>query len=339
MSSRLFKHQMATNNRPPILPHLATSMGEIYGYNTKTDEFIKVFNLGFTANGALSVKFSPDGRYVAFSVGGTNSNGGWVYKRTATGYVKQTLPGTQNTWQSAAWSPDSKYLYVASNNNNGGFYWYRLNADGTFTAMPAFPGMNLYTKSVSVSPDGKYIAVGFSQAPYLSLYKNDNGTITKLTIPSAIVPTGTNGRLSWIGDSLPYISSSSNFGFVYTVIDDVITRAASTGVDFYYAFGSAASKDGQYYAHGNLYGLDYYKFNKTTGVFTKLARYEQAGARAYGVSFSDDGNYVAAASNGGDQVFIYRRVGDTLVPIVIPVPIKPGAGGMQDVSFATPLFL
>jgi hypothetical protein len=343
MSSRLFKNKMAMTNRPPVMPHLVTSLGDVYGYDSKTDVFQRITQSLFTVN-EVSVNYSPDGRYLVSSSNTSTASTNSIFKRTSVGYTKLTLPiSNPSGWCEAAFSPDSKDVYIASNAANGGLYHFRINADDSITQMPNWTGMSIYTQHIAATADGKYVAVSFSQGVYLMIFKIVNGVATKLTTTS---PGYTSGRMVWIDHTLVYISGSSNGAFTYTVDDaDIVTRAATVGIDFYYSYSTAASKDGVYFINGCLYGIDLYKFDKTTLRFTKLARYSPGGnnMRITGVRFSDDNQYVVSVGQsavaGGPQLFVHRRNGDILTPISIPAANLPGSGMLQDVSVATPVYI
>lgn len=342
MSSRLFKHQMASNNRPPIMPHMATTSGDIYGYNSKTDEFSKIQSLGIlAAEYGSQVAYSHDGKFLLIARSGGNATNQYFYKRTKAGYIRQTWPaGMGSGFVASAWTPDGKYAVLVLNTTLQSLYWMRRNADDTFTVMPTPTGYVRSAMAVAVSADSKYVAISHQFSPFLTMWKIDNGVMTKLTLPAALPASYAEG-LAFAGHSLVFVTGNNGGNYVYDInpVTDVVTKPVHSGIEFNYCYSCAASKDGKYVALGNIYGMDYYKYDAATYKFTRIGRFAEDISRGLGVSFSTDGQYLAVSGNATPFLKVFRRIGDTLTNLVIPAPLLPSAGGMQDIQFAEPLYV
>ncbi len=118
----------------------------------------------------FSVKWSPDGQYVA--VGGVNITGGtgnefqiFRFDRVA-GALTSVTGALSGTVRSVDWSPDGKYIAVGGASITGGtedeVQIFRFDrATGTLTSVTgALSGPTDSVFSVDWSPDGQYIAVG-----------------------------------------------------------------------------------------------------------------------------------------------------------------------------------
>lgn len=62
---------------------------------------------------------------------------------------------------------------------------------------------------VAFSPDGVYLAAGHGSSPYLTIYKRDGDTFTKLTNPSAL-PTGQVNGVAFSPDGVYLAAGQGN---------------------------------------------------------------------------------------------------------------------------------
>jgi len=340
MSSRLFKHQMASTARPPVQPHLLNSMADIYGFNNKTDTFTKQGRIpAVEPSSTMSyngIHVSPDGRYVVTTTSTTGVvDANAVYKRTAGGYVRLSLPNSSGEFNSVCWSKDSKNLLIG---NGSTLRWYRLNADGQFVQVTTL-GFAYRVMSIALSESGKFLAVSQQLTVFLYMYPIDLVTGKfGASMSVGTQPGNYAAKIKFVGSDLLYFGTSSSGGnFIYSINETTgaVTRSVPTGASSTYAYSMAVSADNKYVAVGRLQGLDYYAYDSATRSYRKI--YENLfGARTLDVAFSKDGNYLALALNAAPHVLVYRRVGDTLVQLTIPAATVPPTGGMNGVGFAEP---
>ena len=99
-------------------------------------------------------KFSPDGKYIAYTSDSSGAENIWVLDLESK-EPRQITKDKTNNFQSAEWSPDGKYLVAAKGVRNLKLFMYHLDGGG---------GVQLIKKPAQVktiepafSPDGKYI--------------------------------------------------------------------------------------------------------------------------------------------------------------------------------------
>jgi hypothetical protein len=88
-------------------------------------------------------------------------------------------------------------------------------------------------------PGNQYLAVGSSVSPYLTIYKRNVNTYTKIPDPASMPPTGVTG-VAWNGSThlacahsnYPYVTVYKRAGDTFTKLDDFTTNegAATTGL-------------------------------------------------------------------------------------------------------------
>lgn len=336
MSSRLFKHQMAMNNRVPPTPHMLTAKGDLYSIDKKTDAFTKLVNFSYpstiSANGAANLDVTPDGKYIAVATNVANSTDGLaVYKRTKDGYVRLTLPTGHSTAICVCWSADGQYLFSA---NYTDVRWWRRNANDTFTLMPALPTQPTEPWAVAVSKNGKHVGVAHNSGTFLTVYKVDMaaGTSVKLAAPSA-PPADRAEEILFLDNAILYVTPNTTGNYLYEINEttDVVSKVTHSGISTNYCYSLAASPDGRYVAMGYVWGLMYLRYDKDTRTFTKLADSVGGAGQGRGVNFSKDGKYLVVTHGDAPYLKVYRRDGDALTLLTVPASIATAA--VQDAIF------
>jgi WD40 repeat protein len=203
-------------------------------------------------------------------------------------------------------------------------------------------------RSVDFSFDGTYLAVGHEDSPYISIYKRDGDTFTKLANPSVLPGSqswhSVNG-LDFSSDSIylalahtsfPYISIYKRDGDTFTKLPDPSVLPTDTGR------AVAFSPDGVYLAvgHGNSPYISIYKRDGDT--FTKLANPSvlpgsQSWHSVYGLDFSSDSIYLAVGHLSSPFLSIYKRDGDTFTklpdPSVLPTWLAESVSFSNDDTY------
>ena len=174
---------------------------------------------------------------------------------------------------------------------------------------------------ISFSHDSLYLAIVYDTSPYVTIYKRDGDTFTKLTNP-AILPAGGSRGISFSHDSLylaivhdtsPYVTIYKRSGDVFTKLDNPTVLPASTGL------GVNFSHDSTYLAvaHATTPYVTIYK--RSGDVFTKLDNpAELPAGEGHGVTFSHNNNYLSVAHFFTPFVTTYKRSGDVFMKLSDP---------------------
>lgn len=151
---------------------------------------LSFIGLGPSGSGnAEGMSIDPSGKnlYVTFAtVGGGGID---IYTINADGSLTTNgpaVPFSLDAYRSVI-TPNGKFLYVvAIFTPNNVVAQYAINANGTITALsPATVAAGGSTRSVSISPDGKYVYVTNNGDNTVSQFRvNANGTLTALSPPS-----------------------------------------------------------------------------------------------------------------------------------------------------------
>jgi WD40 repeat protein len=138
------------------------------------------------------VAWSPDGKYIA-----CGDTGGYLRVCAFNGTVGSLLP-TQILVQpsgrpinSLAWSPNGKFIAFGDFNVSGGNHIFLYVYSFSGTALTSVAVLDratsgaaaLYYRSVSWSPDGKYLAAAYTSASpisFLDLYSFNGGALTNI---------------------------------------------------------------------------------------------------------------------------------------------------------------
>lgn len=152
-------------------------------YKRSGDIFSEIASLEVNFNAAISIKFSPDGNYLAFGV--LDSTALYIYKRSGdifsdiTANINEKPHGSVN---GLCFSPDGIYLALAEN-VTGQFEIYKRSG-GTFIKTSIPTPMTLEIEyDVSFSPDGNYVAIGGLKPPYTHIYKRNGDEFIYLNTP------------------------------------------------------------------------------------------------------------------------------------------------------------
>jgi len=149
-----------------------------------------------SANKITAYGVSPEGRLVAISSTGPNSN---------------PVP-VDPTPSALAISTDEKFLYVASI-SSGTVTTFSIGTGGVLTRVASVGGLGSAPNSLALSQDGKFVYAGDSGANEITAFSIDSsGLLTK------IAPVGANTNpLSTGGTGLQGIAASPTASFLYAV--------------------------------------------------------------------------------------------------------------------------
>jgi WD40 repeat protein len=181
-----------------------------------------------------------------------------------------------------------------------------------------------FTNSVTIDPTGVYFVMGRSLSPWVDIYKQTNGSFTKLANP-ATLPTGSvqdvafssSGEyLAVLHNTSPFITIYKRSGDTFTKLDNPSTLPPYTGN----AISWGANDEYLALGIGNPQRLFIYK--RSVDTFTKLA--DPATLPAGEVSdleFSPDGNYLLTAGVSSPYINFYQRSGDTFTKLANPASL------------------
>ncbi|MFS0858342.1 tail fiber protein [Paenibacillus taichungensis] len=201
---------------------------------------------------------------------------------------------------------------------------YGISKVGSLVDTPDKPTAS-YSRCVTYSKDGKYMAIGVSASPYVAIYKITDGLYTRLPDPVAL-PTGDAYSVAFSPDGVYLVVGHANAPYItiYKRSGDTFAKMANpdvlpTGIGLATTF----SPDSVYLVvgHSNLPLLTVYKRSGDT--FTKITVTGHP-STVYGADFSPDGLYLALAHLSSPFVTILKRSGDTFTKLANPAVLPTG---------------
>jgi len=273
-------------------------------------------------DGAASVAFSPDGKYVAV----VNYDIGAVEVMNVSDLSRVTRKiGTD--WGGAhgvAFSPDGKYVAVASYGADA----VEVMNVSDLSRVARKTGTDWDgAASVAFSPDGKYVAVASYDADAVEVMN-----VSDLSRVSRQTGADWNGAygvaFSPDGKYLAVASYGADAVEVMNV-SDLSRVSRQTGTDWNGAMFVAFSPDGKYVAVVS-YDADAVEVMNVSDLSRVTRKTNTDWEGAFGVAFSPDGKYLATASSTADAVEIMH------VPDLSRVARKTGTdwNGVHSVAFS-----
>lgn len=203
-------------------------------------------SLSGTPNQVRSIKFSPNGDYLAvtnrhnsplsfsfnlFQLSGT----------TFTDITSGSGIGTTNITDTfMAWSPDSSMFLVSDTTHASGLLIYQRTAN-TFSAVTE-PTPGASPLFASFSPDGSFLAIAINGSPYINLYTISGTSFSALSNPGTLPPANLNGMAWSLGAGyLALGHGTSPYHIIYSISGSTFTGmaaltttpdAAVNGLDF-----------------------------------------------------------------------------------------------------------
>ena len=81
---------------------------------------------------------------------------------------------------------------------------------------------------VAISADGSYVAVAHTITPFITIYSNDAGNLTKIDDPAILPPsTATSVSFNAASNKLMVTNAISEFIITYKIIDGVFVKVSS----------------------------------------------------------------------------------------------------------------
>ncbi len=225
--------------------------------------------------------------------------------------------GDNNDTLLALTSP--QYLYILKDN--------KLTMVDSSYLTPTASNFN----GASFSPDGNYLAVATSGAPYVLVYKRNGDVYDKL--PKITTNISTFTACTSFSPDGNYLVVASNGSFI------ILKRSGDTFTQIsVHSLGTVAtnresntisfSPDGNYLAVSGDNNMYIYKRSGDTftQISTKTVKY-------YGcASFSPDGIYLAIGNGYTPYTAVYKRSGD--VYNKLPDLVFPSTGSVADMTFS-----
>ncbi len=141
--------------------HLASGDGDgrVRIWDVRTGETVR--ELGPTGGVIWNLAYSPDGQYLVTCTADTNA---YVWNQTSSTPIAVLREHTRNVF-AAGFSGDGRYLVTGSDDHRG-ILWNTATWDAA--AELVIPGRRYpgYVRSVAYSPDGRWIATGYSSSAY-----------------------------------------------------------------------------------------------------------------------------------------------------------------------------
>jgi len=186
---------------------------DLTGFGSKVSDPASLPN-----NKAVSVSWSPDGRYLAVAqFSGTEylavypwSNGAFGTKVAAPATPPPGVAGANV--KSVAWHPGGRFIALGTTASpfvnvwdwDGSAFGAKWSDPGTLPAGSGF--------GVAWSPDGAYVACGHNTTPFISVYPVGNSAFgTKVADPAPLA-TATMSIVEWTPDGLHLVGASTAAG-------------------------------------------------------------------------------------------------------------------------------
>lgn len=164
-------------------------------YKLASDVFTKLANPATLPTGAgYGASFSSDMVYLA--IAHDISPFATIYKRSGDTFTKLTNPATLPTGSGRGVSFSTDITYLAVAHSTSPYLTIYKRAGDVFTKLAGVTGgtLNNNATSVSFSPDGDLLAVGYViSSPFVSMYKRLGDTFTGLASPGTSPASVVNG--------------------------------------------------------------------------------------------------------------------------------------------------
>lgn len=212
---------------------IANITHNLYVYRRNGDQLTYLGPADVQTGNLEKFKISADDSLLIAPIGSTTTLAVYKFDKTTGALTKYTtITGAVNaSYESGdvAISPDKKYLINVGTYNTVGDI-FKNNGDDTFTKIRSLPSGATSSQCCDFSPDGKYVAIGIGNSPYIMILKNNNDdTFTQLTAPSAHTPGSPKTmKFSVTGKYLIATTYASNGACLYAV-DSVADTFTSLG--------------------------------------------------------------------------------------------------------------
>lgn len=353
---------MAAGARPvaktPL--YLAVAGQNLYGdpFASGNTPFLKIYKKESLGSGSFnyladlsvpsllsysSVKFSPNGQYLAAGGGGSTDTRIQIYKRTGDSFTRlSSLNITSAAVFGVSWSPDSTYLAFTDALTGTSVERLRVlkrsgDSFSSCTVDVQPPNSTAYT--CTFSDDGTYVAIGFNVSPYLYIYKRSGDTFTRLASALNSNPVSTAlltmsflpgaGILAVGGSGTTRINAYSRSADSFTRITSPVNVQPANTVE-----GMRYSNSGTYLAVSGYGDNNYHIYKRSGNSHTRIYQLTIGqdttytfSKNGYSTPWSDPSDkYVAFASNETPFIHIYERSGDvfTKLPNLSTLPTTSG---------------
>lgn len=293
-----------------------------------------------TVGSINTIRWHPDGGYVAFFNDNAASDGHGVYPATVSGGLGVTipLPSTPGDVVAGDFDPQAAYIAIASDQSTGTLYIYSFSGGVIGSSPVATATIGFNASDVSFCPDGSHVLVwdrGFSS---MIIFPWDSGTetlgaaITNPTpLPGTVYDCAWNADgtyLAVVGSASPYLrawafnSSSGTFGSSIDAAGLVAKRHQCV----------VWSPDSNYIVTGTLSGAgdDIELLPWTGSAFGGKSSIADALADVDSVSIDSTSTYLVAGLS--NDTFVGYQVNAAGLVSTLNT-IDPGSGSTVQVSF------
>lgn len=250
-----------------------------------------------------------------------------VYKRSGDTFVKLSdpspLPAAGNSFSvSFGYTTESRYISIAVGGDGTKLICYMLDTSAdTFSefTIDVQPGGFVYGVSwcVSGTNGSLYLAASHSNGDYLTWYKRNGLTLTKLSAP-ANKPTGNASACEWDADGvyLAVAHATTPYVSVYKRTGDTIAKLSSPtgeGLPPDAARGCSWTQDSAFLciAHSTSPYITIYSFNSGTDTFTKSGNpVSLPNGFGYDGAYSNNGRFLAFTHATSPYIIVYYIYAD-----------------------------
>lgn len=209
-------------------------------------------------------------------------------------------------------------FYGSSNYGSTRVYSCRINADNTLTSIiTVFPGGSYnYINSLRVTPDNKYLLVGYNVAPYFKMYSIDvSGGLTYVPTnnvtflgPVKRMALSNDGKYLTVG--LDSINNAVQFFKLVNGVLSELTRVAgqSEGI---VSTNVAISANGIYSAliYASATGLKVYKQINDAIISFPLVFSAFNTTAIHGIAINSIGSYLVVNANASNEFKLFKNTG------------------------------
>lgn len=243
-----------------------------------------------------------------------------------------------------SWSNDGKYLATNIGYGISPFIAiYELIGGTTLKSISVSSELlsGIYeVNALAWSPDGKYLVIGYTTSPYVTICSFDGISLNKIYNHN-IISTSHVGTIEWSPDGkyLAIGTNASPYFYIYEFNGGIFTRKTITSPSFpqgtLYVDTTKWSNDGKFFVIGYRTNPFISIYKISSGVFTLLPTpSSKPTGFVFDASWSKDNKYLAVGHQNSPGITVYSINGDIFTKLTNP-DVIPSTNVVSGVSWDT----